>query len=1640
MKKLFSFVRVSLIVALIFSGRIANASHLVGMDLRYEHQTGSTYKIILIAYGNCGSASSVAFGTLPGSAPRVEVYNAGTYVTELILAIEAPSTGVEITPVCASELDSTQCTNTSYAIPGIKKFTYSTTYTVPSASAYWRFLFTGNMGTGTSAGRAAAITNITPPGTTSIQLIDTLNNLYAPNTSPNLTIVPTPFFCENNADNYNPGAVDPDLDSLTFFLTAAIAGTTPGTTPGGSVTYSPAVYTAANPLGVPTYTSTMAFNSTNGQISFFPISLYRNVVVYNIEEHRGDTLVGTSQREMTFTVLTCTNTPASGGFTGATAGTIYDNNPIHNDFQICQNTGPFAININPTETNPTNNITVTYTGLPTGATFTITANTTPHPLCTFSWTSTGVGAGLYTFYVTYTDNNCPLAGVQTLAYNIVINPQPTISDSMSIVACDGKALVTIIPGSDLSQVIKVSAGPGDTILTYTETAGSSVPSYTDSLGAGNYTITLKSDSGCTNFTTFNVAVVVQPTITWSLISPVTCVGLAHFNVTPGPAGAGPWVIKVSDAPGDTIQTFTGVTAGFIDSLGAGTYSITIFNAQGCNAYVSFTLAPPPPIVITGTFTDPTYCGATDGTITLHSLWPGTTDTIKFTYNGTIQPSQVHVVAADSTITITGLSAGLYTTITATYGHCVSNAVGPITLTNPPFTIRAIAYTNPTWCGVCDGSLTVYGIHPGQTDTLNYTIGGVAQPPVVVTIGADSMIILSGLCAGTYDNFVVNTAGLCVSNSLGPVTLTTPPFVIRTITSVNPSWCGFCDGSITLYGLHPGDVDVITYTLNGVPQPGVTLTIPADSQVHFTSLCAGVYANFVATKGSCISNAVGPVTLTVPPFVIRAITFTNPSWCGLCDGTITLYGLHPGQLDTINYTFNGVAQPAIVLLIPSDSTVHLSGLCAGTYTNFIATTAGVCVSNSVGPVTLTPPPFTVRALGSTNPDYCGNCNGTITLYGLHPGDIDTIHYTYGGLPQPPAIRTIGPDSTAMIAGLCAGTYAGFYATKTGGCVTNTLGPLTLTVPPFLIRALGTVNPSYCGICDGSITIYGVHPGQLDTITYTFNGVAQPQIVLFIPTDSMVVLTGLCQGVYDNFVAHTGGVCVSNTLGPVTLTVPPFLISYLSFTNPTKCGFCDGVIQVHGLHPGQIDTVFYSFNHVPQPGVRIIAGPDSIATIPGLCEGQYDSFVAHAAGICISNFLGPVTLVAPPITAGFTDAIHYGCKGDTVYFTNTSVPAAELSYRWYFGDGSTDISPDPVHIYYTSGSFTVRLIVTNTRCYDSTQVTLNLDNLIHAAFTTTPDSFVCQGSPVNYLNGSSGTALTNVWLFGDGTTASAVNPVHSYVNSGQYMIQLAISNWVPCYDTARKMLTVDTDTKISILVTDTTVCRQGSITYTGIFAAEGNTGYLWTFGDGNSVANVNPTQYSYDGTGYFNVTLQSYYRACPTATASFTVLVFPNPQVNLGADTAICPGGDGIRLADQINQNTTGALWLWNTGQTTSSIIVGQPGIYYVKVSVDGCVSTDTVIVNNDCYMDVPNVFSPNGDGINDYFYPRQLLTKGLAAFKMDIYNRWGQLIFTTNALDGRGWDGNFNGVPQPEGVYIYVIEGEFKDAEHTHRQGNITLLR
>jgi gliding motility-associated-like protein len=1625
------------IILLLVVNSAALANHLVGLDLFYTWVSGNTYKITLVAYGDCGSAlTTSAFGALSGNTPRIYIYDGNTLLGNTTLAVQPPSAGVEITPVCPAYLSLTQCTDPSYSIPGIKKFVYSANYTLPGTSPYYRFLFTGEMTPGSFvAGRALSITNLS--GVSTIELVDTLNNTIANNSSPTFTNLPTPFFCINNNNNYNPGAVDVNGDSLRFFLVPGKNGTA-SSTAGGVVSYIPP-YTGSSPLAV----AWMTFDQQTGQIAFYPDALQRSLVVYNVREFRDGNFIGSCQREMTFLVQECTNTPPSGGMSTATSGILIDTT----HFRICKDSGPFSITINPHEATGTTNITVSATGLPSGCTFTTTGNGTPTPHCTISWTSTGPAAGSYTFFVTYTSSSCPLSATQTIAYTLTILPAPTVSYTLlSAASCFAKAAISIIPGGGFVTVkVSNAASPFDTIQTFT----SVFTTFTDSLLPGSYNITVRNSNGCKASIPITITGPSISTPTATFISPSYCGAndgsIKLFGLTTGVSDSVKFyrngvlqpTLYLPVAADGTI-TITGLIAGVYSS-------ITVKYGKYCvSAPIGpLTLVNPPFTMRAVTFVNPTFCGFCDGTIKLWGLHPGQTDTITYIKDGITQPPVVVTIGIDSTVTLTGRCQGIYTNFIArTAGACVSNSLGPAVLTVPPFTMRALTLTNPSYCGICDGTVKLWGLHPGQTDTITFIKDGITQPPFVALIGADSTVTITGLCAGMYANFVAKTGGVCVSNSLGPAILTVPPFTMRALSYTNPDYCGICNGVIKLYGLHPGQLDTINFQKDGVSQTPVAALVGADSIITITGLCAGVYSNFIArTAGVCVSNTLGPVTLTVPPFTMRTITFTNPPYCGICTGTIKLWGLHPGQTDTITYTKDGVPQPPVAFVISIDSTATITGLCAGVYANFIAHTGGICISNTLGPVTLTVPPFTMRALTFTNPDYCGVCNGTIKLYGLYPGQTDTISFTKDGVPQTPVSFVVGVDSTVTITGLCAGLYDNFIAHTGGVCASNVLGPANLTVPPFTMRTLTFTNPPYCGICTGTIKLWGLHPGQIDTISYTKDGVAQTPLVFTIGVDSTATLTGLCAGLYDNFIARTGGVCVSNTLGPANLTVPPFTMRALSFTHPTKCGFCDGTVKLYGLYPGQIDTITFKRNGVSQTPVSATVGLDSTITISGLCDGLYSDFVAKTGGVCVSNTLGPITLVDPPIIPSYSYVVHEHCSADTVLFTNFSTPPGDLTYRWNFGDSTSIITlTNPTHVYTLPGSYTVTLYITNTRCVDSFKKVIPINNLVFAGFNAAPDSFTCTGKPVVLTNTSLGTSLNYLWSYGDGTFDTTRNSVHIYNRTGTYKIMMALSNYVPCRDTAYATIEVDSISAIRIAASDTVFCNGLSSTFTGMFTTLGNTGYTWDLGDGHDIDNVNPLTHSYEHEGVYTVNLHAFYRACPDTNATQKIVVFDHPGISLGPDTAICPGGTVIFLEDQLNADNPKARWRWSTGEVGPKLGVVAPGIYGVTVTVDGCSGSDTVIVRQDCYMALPNVFSPNGDGVNDYFFPRPLLAKGLATFKMDIYNRWGQLIFTTNKTEGSGWDGKFNDVVQPEGVYVYVIDATFVDGQKERHQGNVTLIR
>jgi gliding motility-associated-like protein len=415
---------------------------------------------------------------------------------------------------------------------------------------------------------------------------------------------------------------------------------------------------------------------------------------------------------------------------------------------------------------------------------------------------------------------------------------------------------------------------------------------------------------------------------------------------------------------------------------------------------------------------------------------------------------------------------------------------------------------------------------------------------------------------------------------------------------------------------------------------------------------------------------------------------------------------------------------------------------------------------------------------------------------------------------------------------------------------------------------------------------------------------------------------------------------------------------------------------------------------------------------------------------------------PVTASFTYDIGYGCQADTVIFNNTSVGISP-TYEWSFGDGQADTVKNPVHIYPVQGIYNVRLIASTGACKDTVTDAIDLLHPLDASFTVSKDS-ICQGEPIQFNNTSITTTRLNTppvwsWYFGDGGTSAQQSPAYTYNRTGVYTAMLVVKDFVPCYDTAYRTIVVDSTPYALFTISDSVLCEGAGIRFVADYLPIGNTGIRWDFGDGTTLENTNPLTHAYDTSGTYTVNFTADYRLCPDQSYTRNIEIRSFPSINIGPDTAICPGGPGVALYDR-NPPTPGATYEWSTGQTTPLIAANAVGSYWARISLNGCTTTDSVEVRKDCYLDVPNAFTPNGDGDNDYFLPRELLSRSLNAFHMQVYNRWGQIVFETTSLTGRGWDGKFNGSDQPGGVYIYRIDASFANGVQQNWTGNVTLLR
>ncbi len=170
-------------------------------------------------------------------------------------------------------------------------------------------------------------------------------------------------------------------------------------------------------------------------------------------------------------------------------------------------------------------------------------------------------------------------------------------------------------------------------------------------------------------------------------------------------------------------------------------------------------------------------------------------------------------------------------------------------------------------------------------------------------------------------------------------------------------------------------------------------------------------------------------------------------------------------------------------------------------------------------------------------------------------------------------------------------------------------------------------------------------------------------------------------------------------------------------------------------------------------------------------------------------------------------------------------------------------------------------------------------------------------------------------------------------------------------------------------------------------------------------------------------------------------YPNLTQHL-KDTMVCEN-NAIRVKLVANA-PPGSHILWSTGvRQEDSIIITYPGTYWVRLSEDACEGSDTMTIATracNCDASVPLAFTPNNDGLNDYLKPIFDKTCTIYDYVFAVYNRWGQMVFSTRDPDDK-WDGTFKQVKEDVGLFMYFVEYKISGSRQRFMvKGDVTLVR
>jgi gliding motility-associated-like protein len=535
--------------------------------------------------------------------------------------------------------------------------------------------------------------------------------------------------------------------------------------------------------------------------------------------------------------------------------------------------------------------------------------------------------------------------------------------------------------------------------------------------------------------------------------------------------------------------------------------------------------------------------------------------------------------------------------------------------------------------------------------------------------------------------------------------------------------------------------------------------------------------------------------------------------------------------------------------------------------------------------------------------------------------------------------------------------------------------------------------------------------------------------------------------------------NNCTDAATTTVSVFDAPATNFTLADVCLFDTAVFNNTSVNPtmGTIASWTWNLgdgspliNNVSMPLYRYNA------------IGNYEvTLITRSSNLACADTLTDSISVFPMPVADFTSVDV--CLNDAMSFSNLSdvVSGTIDAWSWDFGDSSPlNTNQHPNHTYASYNTFTVTQIVTsNHACKDTVSKTVIVHPLPTALFSL---SNVCDGTAMPFTDMSTiptGIIQTWQWDFGDTTPFNTnQNCTHLYTTHGPYPIELLVVSQFGCKDSLTLPGIVNPNPSVDFTSIDTAGCEDLCIDFENlsIIAAGNNSTYAWEFGPPNATVNEENSSYCYTNDSVYapvnyDVTLTVTSNAgCVTTLTKYNyITVYPLPVASFSTEPTTA---SIINPLIEFTDASTGAnSWSWTFGENDMASTLSNPlpytysdtGTYVITLITStqfNCADTayQTVFIEPDFLFYIPNAFSPNDDGVNDTFTGKGIFVQ---QFDMMIFDRWGNLVFSTDDLE-KPWNGKVkNGSELAQyDVYVYTIKvTDYLNKEHDYK-GTVTLVR